>query len=274
MNQDISRTSWVANEMAGVSVAAGAVAAMLTLGLAAAIARLVAWNGRQRLANSARQRCQEVEQFTTEMASSLSQLAGELDLAETGMTHALRAGLQRLRARNMWFLEENYRAFVLQRRGTHPSEVNRIIGEWVVGPLRLALDTTRKVVGQRLEERRTADRKRLNECIRRAEYDLVEYASRLLSTDVSRPGEGTHPRLQDNWRRRCLTMLVVLALPVGCAPGWSAKGPALQSTVRHVAPAALLPGVHVLSARGHERAMRVQRWRQATMFSRRREVHQ
>jgi hypothetical protein len=48
MNQDLSRPSWVANELAGTSVAAGVLTALITLGIAWAIARLLSLNGRQR----------------------------------------------------------------------------------------------------------------------------------------------------------------------------------------------------------------------------------
>jgi len=250
MNQNISSTSWVANDMVRVGFAAGAVTALLTLGLAECVGRLVAWNGRLKMADRARQRCQEVEQFTEEMAKSFDRLATELDRAERGMTCALPAGLRQLQERNMWFLEENYRGFVLKQRRTHPSEIHKAIGDWVVAPIRQALDDTRSTVGRQVRaDRRGADRRRLNECIRRTENELVECASRLLSTDVSRPGEGTHNASVGKWRRRCLGMLAILALPIGCVPRWNAKEPTPRVIAHHVAVALRARDHHSLGGR-------------------------
>jgi hypothetical protein len=100
--------------MLEISVPAGAVAAVLTVGLAEGIGRLVAWNGWQRLASRAWRHCRAVERFTKEMTGSFIRLATELDVLQPGLTDALTAGLSGLRGRNMWFLEENYRAFVLR----------------------------------------------------------------------------------------------------------------------------------------------------------------
>jgi hypothetical protein len=158
------------------------------------------------------------------MSKSFELLAQDLDLHEPGLTSALSTGLDGLRERSMWFFEENYRAFVLRARRARPEEVRNIIGGWVVEPVREALDATRRAVGRRiLQDRRSTDRSRLNECIRRTEYDLVAGASRLLHADVARPGE-----------RKCggrkwispllLGMIVTLALPIRWPADWSSKG--------------------------------------------------
>jgi hypothetical protein len=256
MSYDIPRTSRVANQMLEISVPAGAVAAVaavLTIGLAEGIGRLVAWNGRQRLASGARQHCRAVEQFTKEMTGSFIRLARELDVLQPGLTVALTAGLSGLRERNMWFLEENYRAFVLRGRGRRPGEIQGAIGRWVVEPLRVALDGTRKTVGRRFHENQlSVDRRQLNESIRRTENDLVECAFRFLHTDVARPGEG------GDWRRKrtenllvgLVLVLGILALPIG----WSSNLPPSgrgnadkasevykgKSTIRHAVPASQL----------------------------------
>ena len=222
MSYDIGHRPWVANEMLRAGVAAGVVTAVLTFGLAEGIGRLVAWNGRQRLAGSAERRCREVEQFTVHMTGCFDRLAVELDLVEPGLSASLSAGLAGLDERNLWFLEENYRAFVLRRRRTSPGEILRAIGEWVVAPLRMALDTTRRAVGHRLRDgRRAADRRRLNQCIRMAEKDLVECAFRFLRLDIARPGEHRCSR----WKSRGLILgiVTILALPIGCVPSLSSQ---------------------------------------------------
>src|SRR6266702_5221145 len=252
MRYDIPSPSCVANQMREISVPAGAVAAVLTMGLAEGIGRLVAWNGRQRLASGARQHCRAVEQFTKEMTGSFIRLARELDVLQPGLTDALTPGLSSLRERNMWFLEENYRAFVLRARRRRPEEIQGAIGRWVIEPLRAALDATRKTVGRRPHEAQTsADRRRLNESIRRTENDLVECASQFLHTDIARPGEGGPGRRK---RTGCFLLglvLGILALPIGCVPGWNSNVPPLgrghadkasmaykgESTTRYAMPA-------------------------------------
>ena len=127
----------------------------------------------------------------------------------------------------MWFLEEDYRAFVLGRRRTSPAAIHQALGEWVVEPLRQALDATRKAVGRRLyDESHSAIRRRLNERIRGTENELVESASRLLHADVARPGErarGRWQRLGVFLRRLVVGILAVSALLVVCA---HSRGPA------------------------------------------------
>ena len=222
MSYDIDQRPLVANEMLRAGVAAGVVTAVLTFGLAEGIGRLVAWNGRQRLAGSAERRCREVEQFTVHMTGCFDRLAAQLDLVELGLSAPLSAGLAGLGERNLWFLEENYRAFVLRRRRTSPGEILRAIGEWVVAPLRTALDTTRRAVGRRLHDGgRAADRRRLNQCIRMAEKDLVECAFRFLRLDISRPGEQTCGRWK--WRVLILGIVTIMALPIGCVPSLSSQ---------------------------------------------------
>jgi hypothetical protein len=213
MSQEVARTSSVANEMVGASVAAGAVAAVLTLGLADGIGCVVAWIGRQRLASDAGKHCCELEQFTREMSKCFERLAQDLDLHEPGLTLALSPGLDGLREHSMWFFEDNYRAFVLRARRARPEEIRNIIGGWVVEPLREALDATRRAAGRRIhQDRRSTDRSRLNECIRRTEYDLVAGASRLLHADVARPGE------RKCGGRKCISTLLLGILIVSVLP--------------------------------------------------------
>jgi hypothetical protein len=222
MSYDIDHGPMAANEMLTAGVAAGVVTAVLTFGLAEGIRRLVAWNGRQRLARSAERRCREVEQFTVHMTGCFDRLAAQLDLVELGLSAPLSVGLAGLGERNLWFLEENYRAFVLRRRRTSPGEILRAIGEWVVAPLRTALDTTRRAVGHRLHDGgRAADRRRLNQCIRMAEKDLVECAFRFLRLDIAQPGEHRCGRWK--WRGLILGIVTILALPIGCVPSLSSQ---------------------------------------------------
>ncbi len=271
MRHGIERTPSVGNELLGAGVAAGIVTAVLTLGLAAGIGRLVAWIGRQRLAGRAPQRCRAIEQFTREMTGSFDRLATKLDLLEPGVTVALAVGLDGLRERNMRFLEESFRAFVLCRRRTHPEEIQRAIAECLVEPLRVALDATRRVVGRRFYEgRRAADRRRLNECIRRAEIDLVEHSFRFLDVNVARPGERRFGRWkwQGNQRGLALAMLAILAFPIGCVPGWNSKVLTpervqvgterkkhdSESTTRRIAPASQWRNFYDPRGRRHVRA--------------------
>jgi hypothetical protein len=201
---------------------------VVTMGLAGGVGRLVAWIGRRRLASDAGRHCREVEQFTHEMACALERLADELGPIEPGLAAALPKGVARLRELHMWFLEEDYRAFVLGRRRASPAAIHQGLGEWVVEPLRQALDATRKAVGRRLyDESHSAIRRRLNERIRGTENELVESASRLLHADVARPGErarGRWQRLGVFLRRLVLGILAVSALLVICAHSWSFKG--------------------------------------------------
>jgi hypothetical protein len=116
MSQDIVRTSSFANEMVGASFVAGAVAAVLTLGLASGVARVVARTGRKRLANDARKHCDDFELFAKEMTGPFERLARDLNSREPGLTLPLTTGLDGLRERSMWFFEDNYREFVLRTR--------------------------------------------------------------------------------------------------------------------------------------------------------------
>ena len=225
MSQNVARTPNLGNQMPGMSLIAGFLAAAVTVGLAGGIGRIVAWVGRRQLAGNAGRYCREVEQFMQEMVCAIERLADELSPIRPGLTAALPMALARLRERNVWFLEENYRAFVLGRRRARPATIHQALGEWVAEPLRQGLDATRKAVGRQLyEERHTAVRRRLNERIRGTENELVECAFRLLHADVARPGEracGRWQRVGVFLRRLTLGILAVSALLVVCAHSWS-----------------------------------------------------
>jgi hypothetical protein len=68
-----------------------------------------------------------------EMVCAIESLADELRSIQPGMTAALAMALARLRERNMWFLEENYRAFVLGRRRTRPAAIRQTLAD--IGPV-------------------------------------------------------------------------------------------------------------------------------------------
>ena len=173
------------------------------------------------------------------------------------MTFALLKGLGRLRSRTMWFLEENYRAFVLQQHGVHTTEIQCAVAEWVADPLRQALDETRRTVGERLYEQScAADCGRLKGRIRSAEIELVECARRLLSADVSRPGEGSSHHSQGSSRRRFLGALVILLLSPTSLFSWHVGGKSNQPTVAGVVPTTPLQHGSAIHGHGHVHSVR------------------
>jgi hypothetical protein len=179
MSHNVARTPDIGNQMLETGIVAGSAAAVLTMGLVEGVWRLVAWVGRQQLASDAGRHCYEADQFMWEMTRAIELLASELARMRPALTPSLFIGLAGLRERGMWFIEDNYKAFVLGRCGTRASAIHRAIGEWLAEPLRHGLDATRRAVGRELnEERHAAGRKRLNERIRRTENELVECAFR------------------------------------------------------------------------------------------------
>jgi hypothetical protein len=190
MSCNVSRTPELGNQMLETGAIAGSAAAVLTIGLVEGVWRLVAWVGRQQLATDAGRHCCEAERFMWDMTRAIERLANELGQMRPGLTPHLVIGLTGLSERGMWFIEDNYKAFVLGRCGTQASAIHRALGEWLAEPLRHGLDATRRAVGREFnEERHAADRKRLNELIRRTENELVECAFRVLHADIARPGE-------------------------------------------------------------------------------------
>jgi hypothetical protein len=210
MSHNIAGTPYLGNQMLETGAIAGSAAAVLTMGLVEGVWRLLAWVGRQQLASDAGRHCYEADQFMWEMTRAIEHLASELGRTRPRLTPPLFVGLAGLRERGMWFIEDNYKAFVLGQRGTQASEIHRAIGEWLADPLRHGLDTTRRAVGLEFnEERHAADRKRLNHLIRRTENELVECAFRVLHAEIARPGERTGQQ-----RRRLERFLITLILGI------------------------------------------------------------
>jgi hypothetical protein len=167
MSHNVVRTPGLGNKMLETGAIAGSTAAVLTMGLVEGVWRLVAWVGRQQLASDSGRHCCEAEQFMWEMTRAIERLASELGRMRPGVTPPLFTGLAGLRERGMWFIEDNYKAFVLGLCGTQASAIHLAIGEWLAEPLRRGLDATRRAVGREFnEERHAADCKRLNDLIR------------------------------------------------------------------------------------------------------------
>jgi hypothetical protein len=210
MSHNVARTPNLGNQMLATGAIAGSAAAVMTMGLVEGVWRLVAWVGRQQLASDAGRHCCEADQFMWEMTRAIERLASELARVRPALTPSLFIGLAGLRERGMWFIEDNYKAFVLGRCGMQASAIHRAIGEWLAEPLRHGLDATRRAVGRELnEERHAADRKRLYELIRNTENELVECAFRVLHADIVRPGERAGRR-----RRRMERFLIMLVLGI------------------------------------------------------------
>jgi hypothetical protein len=210
MSYNVARTPDLGNQILETGAIAGSAAAVLTMGLVEGVCRLVAWVARQQLASDAGRHCCEAEQFMWDMTRAIERLANELGGVRPALTPPLFVGLAGLRERGMWFIEDNYKAFVLGLSGTQSSAIHRAIGEWLAEPLRHGLDATRRAVGHEInEERHAADRKRLNELIRRTENELVDCAFRVLHADIARPGERACRQ-----RRRVERFLITLILGI------------------------------------------------------------
>jgi hypothetical protein len=210
MIHNVARTPDFGNQMLETGAIAGSAAAVLTMGLVEGVWRFVACGGRQQLAGDAGRHCCEADRFMWQMTRAIERLASELARMRPALTPSLFIGLAGLRERGMWFIEDNYRAFVLGRCGTRASAIHRAIGEWLAEPLRRGLDATRRAVGREFsQEWHAADRKRLNERIRRTENELVECAFRVLHADIARPGERTGRQ-----RRRVERFLITLILGI------------------------------------------------------------
>ena len=154
MSYNVVRAPDLSNQMLETGAIAGSAAAVITMGLVEGVWRLAAWAGRQQLASDAGRHCCEANQFIREMTRAIERLANELGPMRSGLTPPLFIGLARLRERGTWFIEDNYKVFVLGLCGTQASEIHRAIGEWLAEPLRHGLDATRRVVGRESNEER------------------------------------------------------------------------------------------------------------------------